>query len=225
MAKSAKYYLKSSYSLGWDKNSLLDKERLQLISKFVQGKKVLDVGCGYGLYVDYLNKQGIEATGLDFVDEFIKFAKETKKGTFIKGEAEKLPFQDNFFDTIILFDILEHGDDIKILKEAKRVSEKAILVIVPKKVDYQLEQSGVIFRHYLDKSHLREYEREDIIALAKRVDVRLDYIEPVHPLYNETIFLSLFKGSIFVKKIVRKLIFFLLPKNYYFTEYFAVFKK
>lgn len=224
MAKRANYYLKSSLSLGWDNNSGLDKERLELIKKFIKGKKILDVGCGFGLYVDYLSKQGFDATGLDFVEEFIKKAT-LRRGTFIKGRADKLPFRNNEFDTILLFDILEHGDDIKILEEAKRVSKERILIIVPRKVDYQLEQSGVIFRHYLDKSHIREYEEKDIEKLAKSVNLKLTYIKAVHPLYNETIFLSLFDGSILLKKIIRKIVFLLLPKKIYPTEYFAVLDK
>ncbi len=225
MTKKANYYLSSSLSLGWDNNSQLDKERLELINKFTLGKKVLDVGCGYGLYVDYLSRQGFDATGLDFVSEFIKTARETKKGSFFKGRAEKIPLDDNFFDTIFLFDILEHGEDIRILKEAKRVSKGRILMIVPRKVDSQLEKSGVIFRHYLDKSHIREYEKQDIEKLARETNLKLTHIQTVHPLYNETIFLSLFDGPIFLKKLIRKMVFLLLPKKNYPTEYFAVLDK
>lgn len=224
MAKRANYYLKSSLSLGWDNNSGLDKERLELIKKFIKGKKILDVGCGFGLYVDYLSRQGFDATGLDFVEEFIKKAT-LRKGTFIKGRADKLPFRNNEFDTILLFDILEHGDDIKILEEAKRVSKGRILIIIPRKVDYQLEQSGVIFRHYLDKSHIREYEEKDIEKLTKSVNLKITYIRAVHPLYNETIFLNLFDGSSLLKKIIRKIVFLFLPKKIYPTEYFAVLDK
>lgn len=225
MIKLANYYIKASHSLGWDNNSQLDKERLELIIKFTLGKKVLDVGCGYGLYVDYLSRQGFDATGLDFVNEFIKVAKITKKGSFFKGSAERIPFDDNFFDTIFLFDILEHGEDIRILKEAKRVSKGRILMIVPRKVDSQLEKSGVIFRHYLDKSHIREYERQDIEKLAIKANLKLIHIQTAHPLYNETIFLSLFDGPFFLKKLIRKIVFFFLPKKSYPTEYFAVLDK
>lgn len=225
MGKSTKYYLNSAKLLGWDKTAQLDKQRLYLIKKFLFGKKILDVGCGYGLYVDYLSSQGFDVMGVDFVDDFITLARKTKKGKFVKGQAHNLPFENYSFETVLLFDILEHGDDKEILSEAKRISKKRILAIVPRKVDYQLEQSGVIFRHYLDKSHLREYEKEDIKNLAKKVNLKLIHLEEVHPLYNETIFLSLFEGNIIFKKIIRKIVFLLLPKKIYHTEYFAVFEK
>lgn len=227
MSKKPKdYYLKKSSFFGWgERGATLDSERVRLIDKFVIGEKILDVGCGTGVYVDYLVSKGFDAYGLDFVSQFIKEAKKSKKGTFVKGEAEKLPFRDHEFNTVILFNILEHGDDEKLLGEAKRVAKKRILVIVPKEVDRRLEQSGVIFRHYLDKSHLREYQMQDLENLAKNLGLKSTDIRPVHLLYNETIFLSLFSGPIIFKKVIRKIVFAILPKEKYPTEYFAVFEK
>ena len=219
------YYLKNSAKFGWGEKKSLDRERQDLLDKYVYGKKVLDIGCGIGLYVDYLAKGGMDAYGVDFVDEFIISAKKTKKGTFIKGQAENLPFAQSQFDTVILFNILEHGDDLAILKEAIRIVRKRILVIVPKVVDETLEKSGVVFRHYLDKSHSKEYIEEDLRIFAKELNLKLIKLKKVHPLYNETIFAALFEGSLFFKKLIRKLVFAFLPKKIYPTEIFAVFEK
>lgn len=224
MQKSTKYYLDTALSLGWGSDSKPDNERIKLLKKFIVGNKILDVGCGTGSYVAFLNSIGYECVGVDFVEDFIDEAKKTKRGIFIKARADNLPFKSKEFNTVILFDILEHGDDIKILNEAKRVCKSKILVIVPKKVDFELEQAGVIFRHYIDKSHLREYEEKDIKELAEKTDLKLVNLLRIHPLYNETIFLSLFSGATILKKIIRKIIFFILPKTLYFTEYFAVLK-
>lgn len=222
--KGPSYYLEKADYLGWGKD-WLDNQRLELINKYLVGKKILDVGCGKGFYVDFLTKKGVDVTGVDFVAKFIREAKKLKQGRFIKADAQKLPFKDNEFDTVLLFDILEHGDDRLLLKESARVVKSKILVIVPRKVDRQLEQSGVIFRHYLDKSHLREYLESDFKGLAKECGLMVDTILPVHPLYNGTIFSALFGGSNILKKLVRKLVLLLLPKIDYPTEIFVVFNK
>lgn len=222
MQKSTKYYLETASLLGWGADSKLDRERITLLEKFVTGKKILDIGCGMGSYVDFLNSIGYECVGVDLVEDFIREARKTKRGIFIKARAGNLPFKSKEFNTVILFDILEHGDDVKILNEAKRVCKSKILVIVPKKVDFELEQAGIIFRHYIDKSHLREYEEKDIKDLADKVNLKLANIYKIHPLYNETIFLSLFGGPTFFKKIIRKIVFLILPKKNYPTEFFAV---
>lgn len=223
--KNSKYYLDSSGFLGWGENSVLDKERLRLIDEYVSNGNILDIGCGFGLYVDYLASRGLSATGVDFVSEFINHAKKKRRGNFLKAKIEKLPFAENEFDTSILFDVLEHGDDIKILMEAKRVSKKRIIVIVPRKIDSQLEKSGVIFRHYLDKSHKREYTDGDLERLGKIIKLKLVCIKKIHPVNNESVFLFLFKGPVFLKKIIRKIVFLLLPGASYPTEFFAVFEK
>lgn len=225
MTKPPGYYVKASQFLGWAKNSPLDKERLLLLKEYSKGRKILDIGCGYGLYVDHLSKNGFDGYGVDFTADFIASAKKSKKGTFIMADAGNLPFSDNEFDTTLLFDILEHGDDKKILKEAKRVTRTRILVIVPRIADNMLEQSGVIFRHYLDKSHLREYEKEHLEKLAKFAELKITLIQNIHLLYNEAIFLSLFQGPMIFKKIIRKIVFFLLPKKIYPTEIFCVLEK
>lgn len=222
---NSNYYRVNASFLGWGIDSSLDLERVKLLDEFVVGKDVLDVGCGFGHYVDYLCKKGFNAIGVDSEEQFINKAKRKREGVFIKADAEKLPFKNLEFDTVLLFDILEHGDDEKILREAKRVTKERILVIVPAVVDKVLADSGVIFRHYIDKSHLREYQKENLENLAKKLGLNLNFAQKIHPLYNETIFLALFQGPSLIKKIIRKMVFSLLLKKIYHTEYFAVFEK
>lgn len=223
--QTATYYRNQARQLGWGEDSaVLDNQRLKLLNKYVVGEKVLDVGCATGIYVNYLSNRNLKSYGVDIVHGFIQNAqKKYPKAEFKTGSAENIPYSRKLFDTTILFDILEHGDDIKILKEAIRVTKSRILVIVPRVVDQDLESAGVVFRHYIDKSHLREYKKNDFNKLAEKTNLKLIHLESVHNLYNETIFLSLFSGPLFIKKVIRKLIFFLLPKKNYPTEYFAVF--
>lgn len=225
-SKTKTQYLRNATRLGWGEGSAkLDTERVALMNKFCKGKKILDVGCGFGVYVDYLSQKGFDAYGVDFTPEFIKKAKIGKKGKFILGRAQKLQFADNFFDTTILFDILEHGDDKKILKEAKRVTKSRIIIIVPNEVDESLSNTGVVYRHYIDKTHLKEYNPEMIKVLAHNLNLKLSYLSPVHPLNNKIIFLGLFGGPTLLKDIIRKIVFSILPLKLFPTELFAVFDK
>jgi 2-polyprenyl-3-methyl-5-hydroxy-6-metoxy-1,4-benzoquinol methylase len=225
MKKGADYYLKNSINFGWGEDSaVLDKERCALLKQFIFGKKILDIGCGTGVYLDFLKSLGMDAWGVDFVKEFIEKGKK-KNSNLVYGKAEELPFKNNEFDTVLMFDILEHGDDEKLLKEAKRVSKNRIIVIVPTHVDKRLLSSGVIYKHYIDKSHLREYSQAELAALAKRAGLKIIDMRLVQPLYVETIFMALFNGPNLLKKIIRKVILALFKKAYYPTEVFAVLEK
>ncbi len=226
MIRDKRYYLNNAKNLSWGEGKL-DKERLAILKTLIKGKKILDVGCGFGVYVDYLTKQGFEAVGVDFVSEFIKTARKNQQGRFITSSANSLPFENNSFDTVLLFDILEHGDDLKILTEAKRVAKQRIIAIVPRIVDRSLSDSGVIFRHYLDKSHLREYEMQDLKSLANKAGLTINNLKQIQLLPNFAIFAALFKNvslNIFYK-ILGKIIFPPFLRKDYFTEILAVFDK
>lgn len=93
-------------------------------------KVVLDIGCGAaGKTLSYAAIGVKHIYGIDVVDYYEKEAKELadKKGlselfTFICADAAKLSFSDNFFDTIIMNDAMEHVDKpLEVLNECYRV--------------------------------------------------------------------------------------------------------
>ncbi len=96
-------------------------------------KNVLDFGCGAGgksLY--YASLGATMVTGVDVVpryeDESRKLAESlglSDKFNFVLGDATKMPFQDNTFDTVIMNDFMEHVDEPKAaLLEAIRLIKK-----------------------------------------------------------------------------------------------------
>lgn len=51
-----------------------DRHRLERWAEQIDGA-VIDAGCGPGHWTDFLQKQGVEATGIDLVSEFIESAR------------------------------------------------------------------------------------------------------------------------------------------------------
>lgn len=101
--------------------------------KIKTGETLLDVGCGTGYFSDLAHKQGVDVTGIDASEEFIKQAK--KRNTEIKfssGEMEELPFEDNTFNFVCGFNSYQYAANIKnALSEAKRVlKDKGKLVVM-----------------------------------------------------------------------------------------------
>ncbi len=106
----------------------VDLKHIKLISEQLSGKNILDIGCGYGTTTNEITKAGFKCIGIDSDLQVIeKASKKFPFCTYIEANAEKLPFEDNFFDTIILRDSLHHlyqeADFSIISTELSRVSK------------------------------------------------------------------------------------------------------
>lgn len=77
----------------------------------LEGKTVLDIGCGDGGLVRLMTRQGAKVTGLDCNDAQLSKAYATEKAgneIYIEGVGQDLPFEDEKFDIVIIFNSLHH---------------------------------------------------------------------------------------------------------------------
>lgn len=85
--------------------------------------KLLDVGCGSGLFCDLASSKGIQVTGIDASEKLIEQAKGRNATiNFIVGEMEELPFDSKSFDIVCGFNSFQYAASIKnALTDARRV--------------------------------------------------------------------------------------------------------
>ena len=109
------------------------KQEFKIISDLIEkNTRVLDVGCGDGILMEYLkyNKE-IDIRGIEILKDNVQ--KCLSKGlTVIEGDAEKdlLQFPDSSFDFVILSQTLQAFLNPEIvIKELLRVGKKAIVTI------------------------------------------------------------------------------------------------
>ena len=77
-----------------------------------QNLKILDIGCGNCQMIDKLKDLGQQVYGVDLSPlRVLKNRKKLKNIEF--GYAEEIPFEDNFFDIVIVQEVLEHAFDSK----------------------------------------------------------------------------------------------------------------
>lgn len=97
------------------------------IKKDVVGKKVLDVGCGDGYGSAYLAEAATGVTGIDYDESIILKATNKYKVpnlNFKYMSATELEFENNSFDVVCSFQVIEHISEEKLqkyLSEIKRV--------------------------------------------------------------------------------------------------------
>ena len=111
-----------------------DKEKELLINtmRFKRGDRVLEIGCGTGRNLEYLTDLGLDAAGVEPVEELIKKARQKstiKNDQLIRCAYEKLPLGDGSFNNVIFMNTFGFaGDKTAALKEAYRVASKKIAV-------------------------------------------------------------------------------------------------
>ncbi len=89
------------------------------------GEKILDIGCGDGLYDFEIAKTGAVVTGIDIDEKKIRKAARWNPHPEIDYhfmDAKKLAFERDSFDKVASFCVIEHiEDDDKVLAEIERV--------------------------------------------------------------------------------------------------------
>jgi SAM-dependent methyltransferase len=92
---------------------------------------VLDVGCRNGLFVETLNKKGIEAAGIeitDIADYAIGLGRNVIKGDIQK----KTDFEDGYFKTVVASHVIEHCyDPENAVKEIRRILDGYLIMYYP----------------------------------------------------------------------------------------------
>ncbi len=143
--------------------------------------RVLDAGCGVGMYLGRLAGRARQAVGIEYEHE--RAAQARGQAALVACAAgEALPFADGSFDLILSHEVLEHvQDDFQAAAEMVRVLAPGgrLALFVPNR-GYPFETHGIYWRgryrfgniplvNYLPRSlrdrlapHVRVYSRRDL---------------------------------------------------------------
>lgn len=97
--------------------------------------KILDLGCGKGAAARALKSEKYAFTGVDIFDPYVKECR--KSGLYakvLKKDLLKINSLSDVYDVTLIFQVLEHlkkSDSVKLIKNAEKLSKKAVIVSVP----------------------------------------------------------------------------------------------
>jgi ubiquinone/menaquinone biosynthesis C-methylase UbiE len=86
---------------------------------------VLEIGVGNGMVSSYLRRQNIELTTIDYDSEL---------KPDVVGDIQHLPFQNDIFDLVAAYEVLEHlpyEQSLTGLKEIHRVTKRLAVISLP----------------------------------------------------------------------------------------------
>jgi ubiquinone/menaquinone biosynthesis C-methylase UbiE len=120
--------------------------RLNLIRHFapLEGARILDIGCGLGVYVRKFREFSGRVYGIDIDAKRLREGARTTPGLMLSA-SETLPFRDGTFDVVVLNEVIEHvRDDAATLAEALRVLQPGghIVIYAPNRL-YPFETHGI----------------------------------------------------------------------------------
>lgn len=124
--------------------------------------KLLEVGCGEGRGINLLLPKVEKFSAIDKIANVVEgLKKKFPQGSFISGNIPPLPYDDNIFDCVVSFQVIEHiADDNLYLKEISRVLKPngVAMITTPNRL-MSLSRNPW---------HEREYTAEELTSLAMK---------------------------------------------------------
>lgn len=208
--------------------SNIRKDLINLIDANAKDLKILEVGAAYGETLYYLKQNGIasEAVGVDIFEDVKNKQNYKPLDRFIFGDIEKieLPEYNQYFDLILLPDVLEHlfepksvletlkkylKEDGKIIVSMPNIRYYSALYKIVFKGDFKYEESGIF-----DYTHVRFYCRKNIQELLETAG---------YTILKQESSIKNYQGKSLSKLI--NLITFGIFEEFFSTQYFFVVKK
>ena len=171
------------------------ERRLQMIlgaaGERIHGR-VLENGCGVGIYLDRLAQHSLMAVGLEYELPRAQEAHQLKEHV-VAAAGEAIPFPSTTFDFILSHEVLEHVQDDRVsIEEIVRIlcSGGRIAIFVPNR-GYPFETHGIYWRgryrfgnipliNYLPRKlrnrlapHVRVYTSQDVKRLFTGLPVHI----------------------------------------------------
>lgn len=123
MKRNLKYWSERAFRYWFTRHSTPDTETLKVILKqnleIYKPRKVLEIGCGPGIFTEELSKAA-EIVSIDLSNDMLRFVKNREiKAAFVQAYMNKLPFKNGSFDAIVAYRVLEYSDSVE--KNIKRI--------------------------------------------------------------------------------------------------------
>lgn len=155
------------------------KNKLSLISSLQQSKgSLLDIGAGTGDFLFVAKNNGWNAVGIEPSEKAKSIAQ--SKGVELKSSLSD--FDDNSFDIITMWHVLEHVPDLEYqIKELKRLVKPngSIIIAVPNFKSFDATYYKEFWAAYDVPRHLWHFSKTAIKKLFTKEDLELVQILPM----------------------------------------------
>lgn len=154
------------------------KNKLKLINSESLKGRILDIGAGVGDFLSVCKKDGWETIGIEPSDKAKTIAK--NKGVSFVEKSSNL--EDNSFDVITMWHVLEHVPDLENqIKELKRLIKPngTVIIAVPNFKSFDAKYYGKFWAAYDVPIHLWHFSKTAIQKLFAKENLELVKVLPM----------------------------------------------
>ncbi|MCH7959056.1 MAG: class I SAM-dependent methyltransferase [Candidatus Hydrogenedentes bacterium] len=189
------YFSKDRKRQGYDDYAVQEEEyettfeeELEILEKFVKGKRVLDIGCGFGYFLGVALKKGYDAYGIDLSKQAIEIAEKKYPGRVFKGTIDTVPeIQKSRYDIVFCSHLIEHLPDPVAFAEsvACLLRPGGVCSIVTPNIGSLLSRiSGRRWVSFKVPEHLSYFNFTTIKRLLETVGLNPIRVESAHQYYR-----------------------------------------
>lgn len=142
--------------------------RKERIKKYVSGGTILDIGCGRGLFLDIMKRDGWTVAGVESDEQAASNISETYDIPVVSGEPSVWGFADGSFDVVTLSHVLEHlHNPVEIIRTCHRLLRKGGLLVcgTPNIMSLQASIGKGLWFNLDVPYHLYHFSEEGLVNL------------------------------------------------------------
>lgn len=185
------------------------ERRLALVRRWadLDGARILDNGCGVGMYTARFSEASAQVTGVEIDPAVAEQAAQRTAAQIVVARGEALPFAGGSFDVIFSHEVIEHVDDDRVAaREMVRVLAPSgrIVLFCPNRL-YPFETHGHYWRgqyhfgntpliNYLPDPirnrlapHVRAYTGPGLRRLFAGLPVRVIHHQVIYPGFDNVV--------------------------------------
>lgn len=168
------------------------KRKRKLIEKLSPNKRLLDVGCGTGHFIDYCQQHGWQVNGVE-PNEIARVQAEDKTKIIIQQDLSEVI--DTSYEVITLWHVLEHLPDLEnIMNQLKSLLTPGgvLIIAVPNFDAYEAAVFKEYWAAYDVPRHLYHFNRNAIGQLVNKHGLK---IVSTYPMKLDSFYISLLSNK------------------------------
>jgi 2-polyprenyl-3-methyl-5-hydroxy-6-metoxy-1,4-benzoquinol methylase len=145
--------------------------RRKRVEKYVSRGNILDIGCGRGLFLAIMRRNGWAVAGVEFSPEWAAAVSRIHDIPVVSGEPPEWAFQDGSFDVITMNHVLEHLlRPAEMVGECNRLLRKGGLLVcaLPNIASLQASAGKAGWFHLDIPYHIHQFSEDGLVKLLEK---------------------------------------------------------